>query len=604
MNSTRLLRQIRQLTILLLTAALFTASVLQAQSSRAETVERLKKHVEYLASDEMEGRAPGSEGNQKAANFLANLFKEYGLKPLGDDYFQEFTVTTKVQLAEGNSAVLRHNGEEYNWETGVQYIPLAFSESASAKGELIFAGYGISAADEGYDDYQDLDVKDKFVIVFRGSPDSDNPHGKLANFAPLHHKVRTAKEKGAVGIIYVSPSDMKDELLKLAMPRGGKNAGIVAVHAKREAVEKLLPEGRTLSDIEAEIKKEMKPVCFALPGWQAEISVTLEFVEAATWNVIGYTPGTDPALADQYIIVGAHYDHLGWGGANSRYEGSDPKIHYGADDNASGTAAMLETARRIAAAPLPRPVIFMGFSAEEMGAIGSNYYCKNPLVPLEETVLMYNMDMVGRMEDNKLNVTGVGTSSTWDSLVDSLGAAFELKISKTADGLGPSDHASFYTQNIPVLNLFTGLHDDYHKPSDTVDKINFGGMATIVDFAEATLRTIGDYAERPDFVKVKTSERQGQRMSFRVAVGTIPDYSDHPKGMRITGVKEGSPAEKAGLQGGDVIIRFGEVEVANIYDYTYALGKYKPGDVVDVVVLRGENEDQQVTLKVHLEARN
>ena len=306
-------------------------------------------------------------------------------------------------------------------------------------------------------------------------------------------------------------------------------------------------------------------------------------------------------LSNEYIVVGAHFDHLGWGPENSRYEGTEPAIHHGADDNASGTSAMMELARIVAESPLDRPVIFMGFTGEEFGLLGSAYYCRNPLVPLEKTIFMLNLDMVGRMEENKLNVHGTGTSSRWDSLIDTLTKTYSMEISTSSDGWGPSDQTSFYAEKMPVLFLFTGLHDDYHRPSDTWDKLNYAGLEKIVEFSESVLRSVAENPAEPDFVET-SSPGARRSMAFRVYVGTIPDYSDNPKGLRLSGVREDGPAAKAGMQGGDIMIKFGDIDIKTIYDYTYALGKYKPGETIDVIVLRGENDDR-VTCHVTLGKR-
>ncbi len=576
-----------------------------ANNELSPEAESLKDHVEYLASEELEGRKSGSKGNQLAAEYIANHFKKHNVQPVDGSYFQEFTVVTDVKLAGNNSAVIKTANEEIEWKAGEDYTPLGSSENGEFSGSLVFVGYGISADEHDFNEYENLDVEGKIVVVLRSAPDyQTNPHGKFSEFASLLYKRINAREHGAAGIIYVSPTDMDDDLISLSLQRGGRHSGIVALHARRDAVDKILPKDRSLKALEQQIKSTGKPHSFEILNSSISLSVSLEFIEAPTANAIGMVMGTDDVLKNEYIIVGAHFDHLGWGGEGSRYSGSDPKIHYGADDNASGTAAMMEMAAQIARSPLPRSVIFMGFSGEEMGLLGSQYYCTNPLVPLENTIMMLNMDMVGKIKDNALNVTGTGTAVEWDGLIDSLGNTYELAISKSASGYGASDHSSFYQKDIPVINFFTGLHEDYHRPGDTWEKLNYEGIKTVVEFGTDIIKAVGNFVQKPQFVRAQQSENEGRKMSFNVTVGTIPDYSDHPKGMKITGVKEGSPAEKGGLQGGDVMIKFGGIEIKNIYDYTYCLGKYKPGDEVDIVVLRGESETEEVTLKVKLEGRS
>lgn len=589
---------------LLLLSNLFAQAPAPVATLAEITRERLAGHVEYLASDQLEGRKTGSEGNRLAAQYILRYFQENGVAPADSTYLQTFSVPTEVTLAEGNRVSIIQNGIAVEWTPGEDFIPMGFSDNATVSGGLVFVGYGITAKEPPYDDYAGVDVTGKLAVMLRSSPDHSNPHGNLRDYGSLQYKLRNAREHGAVGVIYVSPTEMSDDLSSLQLLRGAGSSGMIALHARRRAVESLLPEGQTLSALEEGMKSSQQPHSFDLAGKNAGITVALRFVETETANVIGMVRGTDPQLAGQTVIVGAHFDHLGWGGEGSRDSGNQPAIHHGADDNASGTAAMMELARRVAGYPLPRSVMFIGFTGEEMGLLGSAYYCRHPLLPLDSTVMMLNLDMVGRMSDNKLNVTGTGTSPRWDALVDTLSARFGLTISKSSDGYGPSDHASFYAQNIPVLNLFSGLHDDYHRPSDTADKINYEGLETVVELAAAIIDSVAGNRQRPEFRKADSSANRGQRATFRVSVGTIPDYSDNPLGLRITGVREGSPAEKAGLHGGDIIIKFGDTPIKNIYDYTYALGKYEPGDQVDVLVLRGEKGEEQVSLKVVLAPHN
>ena len=577
-------------------------------------ISNLEAHIKYLASDELEGRKMGTEGNKKAAEYIANYFEKNNVKPLGDTYFQEFPVITEVHLGKNNNVSVTKNlqfkgsgsksqTQVMDWTVGEQFTPLGFSNNASVSGNLIFAGYGITmdTEDNKYDDYQNIDASGKIVIVLRGSPEDENPHSDFIPFEGLQYKATNAREQGAAAIVFIdSDEDSVEELMSLQPDRSTNKSGIVAIQAKRSEIQKLLPADKNITAIAGNIKESKKPESFDVANVSMNIAVDLVNVEKPTANVIGYVSGTDPKLSNEYIVVGAHFDHLGWGPENSRYEGP-PAIHHGADDNASGTAAMMELARIISASPLERPIIFMGFTGEEFGLLGSGYYCKHPLVANDKVIFMLNLDMVGRMEENKVNVHGTGTSKRWDPMIDSLQKVYNLNISTSSDGWGPSDQTSFYANGIPVLFLFTGLHDDYHKPSDTWDKIIYPGLEKIVEFSESIVQTVAKNPERPDFEKT-SSPGARRSMAFRVYVGTIPDYSDNPNGLRLSGVREAGPAAKAGMKGGDIMIKFGDVDIKTIYDFTYALGKYKPGDTVDVVVLRGEN-DNKITLHVTLEKR-
>ncbi len=587
-------------------------SSIKAADTLSSAVQRLQATVKYLASDELTGRSPGTEGNAKAARFIADAFAKSGIKPIGASYFQEFSVASSIALGEGNGVGYELLVEQpgvprdqikpvkFKWKPDADYVPLAFSDNGSAIGKLVFAGYGISDKEQQYDDYANIDVKGKIVIIIRGTPDGDPQHGKFARLAPIRNKIMNAREKGASAVILINgPGDKGDSLLTLKLEAGGKS-GLIAVHAKRTPLARIF-RTKQLSAIEDQMKKTGKPQSFEFPDVTATVSVNLTVEEKPTANVIGYIPGTDPFFESEYIVVGAHFDHLGMGDEGTLYTGSEPKIHYGADDNASGTAGMLELARRFAAKPALRPIIFMGYTGEERGLLGSKYYVEHPLVPLDNTICMINMDMIGRLKDDKLSVQGTGTSSRWQSLADSLGKVFNFTVTTTADGYGPSDHASFFAKNKPVLFFFTGLHSDYHRPIDTWDKINYEGEARVVDMVEQTVRIIAREV-KPDFIKTASPQQSGS-MSFSVSLGIIPDYSDHPKGLKITGVREGSAADKAGLKADDIIVKLGSTTIKNIYDYTAALGTFKAGDKTTVTVLRGPREDKETALNVTFEAK-
>ncbi|HRI31692.1 MAG TPA: M28 family peptidase, partial [Candidatus Kapabacteria bacterium] len=380
-------------------------------------------------------------------------------------------------------------------------------------------------------------------------------------------------------------------------------SGIMAIHCTRAIIDKIFPRERKMPFAEKDIVATQKPSSFILPNVSTELTIGLERQLSETANIIGVIRGTNPARAEEYIAIGAHYDHLGMGEYGSLYAGKKQLPHYGADDNASGTAAIMEIAARLAKQPLERPVIVMAFSGEEMGLLGSAHYVKNPHVPNTKIAAMINLDMVGRLKDNKLNVHGTGSSSKWNGWIDSLAKLHQFELSKSEDGFGPSDHSSFYGQDRPVLFFFTGLHSDYHRPTDTWDKINYTGEARIIDFVGNVIMSIASMNTLPDFVKVKQSADASRPMKFSVTLGVIPDYSDNPKGLKITGVRENSAAAKAGIQTDDIIIKLGETTIKNIYDYTYALGKFKAGDEAMITVLRGPREDKEVTVKVRFDAK-
>jgi hypothetical protein len=588
-------------------ALLFLISFVVLTKVHADISDNLKNHIKYLASEELAGRGTGTDGNKKAAEYIAFQFQKIGIKPWKNakNYFQELSVITDVQKeSDGNMAAIYSPIHMSELNSTMGYTPLSVSDNGSAQAKVVFAGFGISSTADKYDDYEGVDVKNAIVLVLRGAPDLDNPHGTIMQHAGIRSKVMNAKEKGAAGIVIVSGAKYPDSLMPLKWEQGGKVEGIPAIQITRIGLEENI-QNLNILELEKQINSSKKPYSKEIPNAEIKFSVNLKQISVKTTNVIGYLPGTDPTKAGEFIVCGAHYDHLGLGGEGSgTLSGkNDLAIHYGADDNASGTAGLIELASILKNRPLSRPVLFIGFTAEERGLLGSAFYVKNPLFSLDSVVFMLNMDMIGRLTDKKLNIGGIGTSSLLKPLIDSLGKEFDFKITTTEDGFGPSDHASFYSKDKPVLFFFTGLHSDYHRPTDTWEKINYEGETAILKMAVSTLDYLGNSAKKPDFIKVKSSPQAGQSMSFRVSLGITPDYSDHPKGMRITGVREGGPGGKAGLASDDIIIKLGDTQVKNVYDYTYALGKFKAGDKTSITVLRGPKEDKEFVLQVEFDAK-
>ncbi|HEX4934144.1 MAG TPA: M28 family peptidase, partial [Gemmatimonadaceae bacterium] len=319
-----------------------------------------------------------------------------------------------------------------------------------------------------------------------------------------------------------------------------------------------------------------------------------------TQNVVGWLPGSDPVLRNEYVVIGAHFDHLGHSPQFAQDPEAKDAIRNGADDNASGTATILELARLLARNPPKRPVIFVAFSGEEYGLLGSSYFVKNAPVPMSQVVAMLNFDMVGRLSGEKLLVYGSATAKEFPAILDSANVATRFTLAGGGDGFGSSDHASFYGADVPVLHFFTDLHDDYHRATDDAEKINAAGMARVVTLAEGVARRVADLPARMVVVRSAAPPRStgaGNGAYF----GSIPDMgATDVKGMRLTGVRAGSPADQGGVKGGDVIVEFGGRPVTDIYSYTEAINAYKPGDTVKVVVLRGS---ERVTLTVTLGRR-
>jgi aminopeptidase YwaD len=583
------------------------SSQIQRFDSAQITQEEIRQHLQTLASDEFGGRRTGEEGNRKAARYIADEFRRYGLTPMGDNgtFFQNFTFTASTKLGKGNSLRITTDGVVRNYPVNDQFRPISISPDTTLTAPLVFVGYGISLKDSvPYDDYDGIDAKGKIVVALRFSPDGITSK-RFGQASSLLSKVTTAHAKGAAGIMLLGvPPDSTgvSPLIKFEYPER-VTAGLAVCTMRWSDFDSLLRhEGKSLREVQAKINESKQPASFPLAHATASLQTQVEKIQASSANIIGYLQGSDPALRDELVIVGAHMDHLGMGGPES-LKPDTVALHPGADDNGSGTAGLLELAQyfSVTRPALKRSVLFLSFSGEELGLLGSAYYVGHPSFPLAKSVAMLNMDMIGRMKDSVLIIEGMGTGSGFSDLVrqenrDSL----DLRLKP--DGYGPSDHASFYAKDLPVMFFFTSLHSDYHRPSDTWEKINYTGEEKVVRLVSRVTEDLANQPARPQFVKVAASAPAmgGDRQGVSVSLGVIPDYSNTEPGLKITGTRPGGPAEKAGLKADDTIVQFGGKAVTNIYDYMYMLGQYKPGDKVTLVVKRGKTE---VTLEATLEVR-
>jgi len=459
-------------------------------------------------------------------------------------------------------------------------------------------GYGISSKDLNYDDYKNLDVEGKIVIVFRNHPDMKSPHSKFEQYSSLRYKATTARDKGAKGIIFVNTNDKTDDpLIDLRYDNAAKISGISALSVKRGNLEFI-----DFTELQNEIDSTLSPKSFNVDGnISVSISTDVREIQGKSVNVGAYLEPTNNKYPDQYLVIGAHFDHLGWGGDNSLYKG-EPAIHNGADDNASGTSGLLELAEKFVSIKnqIDRKIVFIAFSGEELGLLGSSYVVNNFPLPIENDIAMINLDMIGRLNDkNNLIVGGTGTSSKWKNILDDKNE-YDFNLTFNDEGFGPSDHSSFYGKKVPVLFFFTDLHSDYHKPADDAEKINSSGEEKVLRYVYDVAQTILNSDSRPDYISVERKDT-GKMTGTKVYVGTAPDFaSSEVEGYKLGGVTDGSPAAKAGLQAGDIITKFGEKKISNIYDFTYALGDFVPGDKVTVIVKRGEEE---LTVEVELGSR-
>lgn len=592
------MQRIRQFILFLLTLFLVSSLAAQIKRSDAITVDELRSHLKYLASDELKGRRAGSADADKAAEYIAREFKTYGLSPAGENgsYYQTFDFVAGVKMGSNNSFSAAVKGKQQKFLMDSDVRPLGFSSTGAFKGGIVFAGYGIVAKEKQYDDFEGVDVKGKAVIVLRFHPDGNNQHSEFNQYASLRYKASKAKEQGAAALIVATgPADTdRDDLMRLSYDQSTGNAGFPAFNMTQAAVNRLLAtSGTTIKELQEKINKDQKPHSMNLADVTLQLSADVQEIKQTSKNVVGYLEGSDPVLKNEIVVLGAHYDHLGMGGEGSGSLQPDTSaVHNGADDNGSGTVGLLELAQNIASrrSTLKRSMLFISFTGEEEGLLGSGYYVKNPTVPISRIVTMLNMDMIGRLNKRKLIVYGVGTSPGFEELARSANAdsLFDLKLNK--DGFGPSDQSSFYGKNIPVFHFFTDLHGDYHRPADDWDKINYDGMKQVLEYVRMIAMKLDVTEVKPEYVQVEMPRStEGSGRGIRSYTGTIPDFGEQVEGMKLSGVREGSPAAKAGLQAGDIIVKFGTIDIKNLYDYTFALAEYKPGDEVEVVVKRGND---------------
>lgn len=584
------------------------SSKIEHETSADISAKDVQRHISYLASEELGGRKPGEKGNELAAQYIAKHFKSYGLLPAGENgtYFQTFKVLKALASGANSSFEANINGTILTGKLDKDFRPMSVSSDTSASGEVVFVGYGISSDTLNFDEYAGVDVQGKIVMLLRFTPDYASKDERFRGYESLTKKAFTAREKGARGIIAVTgPNDEEHPgLVALKVDRQSVASGLPVINlisTLADSILKLAGIEKNLKTIQQEIYDTKKPLSFEIPNTRVTIRSELNKTYSPTANVIGLLEGTDPVLKNEYIVVGAHFDHLGMGGEGSGSMKPDTiAIHPGADDNASGTAGMLELAEYFSSHRdmVKRSILFMGFSAEEMGLLGSAHYTNHPLVPMEKIVTMVNLDMIGRMKESTLVVEGVGTSPMWEELLWRENPDTVLKLKLKSDGYGPSDHASFYAKGVPVLFFFTNLHEDYHRPSDVWQKIHYNDEELVVRYASRVITQIANQSEKPQYIATKAPTVPGGGRSSRVSLGVVPDFAEEATGLKITGTRPGSAAEKAGLKGGDIIIQFSGKDVKNIYDFMYILEAHNPGDEVEIVVKRGE---QTVELKATLE---
>jgi hypothetical protein len=572
--------------------------------------DRYLHDIKDLSAPSMEGRGDGSKGLTRARDILVHRYASLGLEPKGSNGFLEpFDIIVGAELTSGNRFQVEGAGPEQILKLHQDYVPFAFSAAGKANAGLVFAGYGITAEEWKYDDYAGLDVKGKIVVVLRREPAFATAHAAKGESSPhgdLISKAILARRHGAVAVIVLNGKLGKGEedlLPRFGGDGGQEDIGIPIAEVKNEAAAAwFTAAGKDLLALQAKIDESGDPASFAFPdAVHATFDTGIKKRHATVSNVLAYLPGK----TDEYVILGAHYDHLGRG----EYGGSlAPSLigqyHPGADDNASGTAGLLELARILAPlkGQLPRGILFASFAGEELGLLGSAAWVRQPTLPLDKAVAMINMDMIGRVQKDTIYIGGVGTAANFRSILEQGVAHAGLKAEYSEGGYSSSDHTSFVVKQIPVLFFFSGLHSDYHKPSDTWDKIDPRAAVHVVDLVADTGVHIDELAAKPAFVTVAethaTGTRSGEGGGYGPYFGSIPDFGQVENGVRFSDVRPGSPAAKAGLKPGDTMIQFGGQPIKNLYDFTDALRRSKVGDVVEVTVLReGKSLKAQVTLE-------
>ncbi|HVG10845.1 MAG TPA: M28 family peptidase [Thermoanaerobaculia bacterium] len=563
----------------------FVANWVEGPKSAA--VERYLKDVRWLADDAREGRGIGTRGLEEASRYLERRFRETGIEPAGQDgtFFHRFDAPVAVESKAGTAMTL--DGEPV---ARAEYEPASFSASSKVEGEVVAAGYGITAPDLGVDDYKGIDARGKIVAVRRFTP-SGGPFEKEdaeRRYGDLRYKTFNAREHGAIGMIVVdaplvkegeeAPSEAPLPALRLdsGLTAAAGDAGIPVVTLSRAAGSALFEGAHRIS-----------------------LTVELEHRHETLANVVGVIRAGAPARLPGAILVGAHYDHIGLGGASSLSpDAREP--HNGADDNASGTAALLEVGRLLAGRRdhLRRDVYLIAFSGEEMGVLGSTALTRKPPAGLEmkDLMAMFNMDMVGRLRGNALSVLGAESAKEWHEIVDPVCERAGLACSLGGDGYGPSDQYPFYAAGIPVLHFFTGVHEDYHKPTDDSGKVNGDGGVRVAALVAELTEGLSVRPERLAYKSLPAPAPPGDTRSMGASLGTVPDYTgDGRPGVLLSGVRAGSAAEQAGMQRGDLLVELGGTPIRDIHDFMYVLRRAKPGEKAAAVVLRGE---ERVTVEV------
>lgn len=557
------------------------------------TISEVEGHIAYLASEELAGRYPGSAEDLLLDQYITENYKKAGLKLFEKTGLQHFDIVTDIEAGPGNNVQYM----ESTLESDLDFIPLSFSANGSLTAELVFAGYGFQVEEEGLqlDDYARVDPSGKWIMILRGVPGKQDPSSPYFNYSEDRGKALLASDLGAAGVILVSGQqyDPKDELDKLKGKQHPLSIPVIQLtHSAAEAL--LSSAGKdSLTVLDRQISSTSKAASFS-SGMEVTITVDLQPKKMETANTLAILKGSDPSLQNEYVVIGAHHDHLGMGGSGTSSRRPDTiAVHYGADDNASGVAGVIEISEYMNSVSPARSMAFATFGAEEMGLVGSKYFTGNPPFDLSQVQLMINLDMVGRLnEERQIQIGGTGTSPGFEALLDSINKEYGFNMKFSSEGYGPSDHAAFYAKDVPVLFISTGAHADYHTPSDNLASINIEGATEVISFVADVAEALANQKEQITFTeagpKVRGSSRG--RHGSGVTLGLMPDMNyDGSDGMPVMLVTAGKPAAVGGIQKGDIITAIEGKSVGNVYDYMSRLGQLKEGMDIVVTVKRGDD---------------
>ena len=570
-----------------------------SQAILAKDDDRLQKHLRYLSSDELMGRGNDRPEIDVAAQYLAEEFRRYGLTPVGDDggYFQHFSIKMGQKKGLKNSLTVERTDTTFQLHQDSDYQLLTFGPQDWIRGPLAFAGFGITAPELNYDDYASLDVRGKIVLMFEHEPQENSVNSpfrgqELTHYGTVTYKVMNAKQRGALAVILLPDrfSHPRPEGSPPGLPETVTDMGLPAVRLLGRWGRRLLEmSGRDLGEINLWLHIHLTPYSFEFGDVSLELGADVVEIRRELKNVLGFVRGQ----TDEVVVVGAHYDHLGLGDNASLASDKIGEVHNGADDNASGVSGLLLLAEELSLMSPRRSLLFIAFAGEELGLLGSRFYTEHPVIPLEKTIAMVNLDMIGRSDGDVL-IGGIGTASVFRPILDDIQVDYPLRFRYSQTPRGSSDHLSFASKRVPVLFFFSGLHRDYHKPTDDWEKINLVRTRQIIGVVRKLILRVDVLDQPPRYVDLG-SDRLGSRRHPQF--GFVPDMSWTLGGVRLGHVLEDTPAERAGLMDGDVLVRFDGTEVNNLRDFRSLLEEKNPGDRVEVEVVR---QGSMVSLTVQL----